>query len=231
MTRRPAGRSYRPLLSRRRIAARFWFAAALLALLASAEMALSTSSVATTPGDVAGTWIVRAESSPAEGAGAEWWVLTDSGGTVAGTLTTNPLGGPSDVYATISGSASGGSVHLVATFTPKPYFYETVETYSGTLSADGKNMSGTYVLTRSGQSTTDVWSAELQPTAAVTTCTVPKLEGQTLAKAKLLIKHAGCVLGRISGPTKNREQRRVVSQTPSANRRVSAGTKVNVQLR
>jgi hypothetical protein len=213
------------------MSARCCFAAALLALTASSAMALPASSAATTPGDISGTWILRAESSPGEGAGAEWWVLTDSGGSVTGTLTTDPLGGPSDVYATILGTAGGGSVHVVATYIPKPYFYETSETYSGTLSGDGKSMSGTYVLTRSGQSSTDAWSAERQPTTAPKTCTVPKLKDQMLSKAKLLIKRAGCVVGRISGPTKNREHRRVISQTPGANRHVPTGTKVNVQLR
>lgn len=232
MTHREPGRSCPARLSSRRMATRCWFAVALLALSASAAMALPPSSVATTTGDISGTWILRAESSPAEGAGAEWWVLTDSAGAVTGTLTTNPLGGPSDVYATISGTAGGGSVHLVATYTPKPYFYEIVETYSGTVSADGKNMSGTFVISRSGQTTTDAWTAERQPTTAVaTTCTVPKLKGHILAKAKLLIKRAGCIVGKISGPTKNRERRHVVRQTPSANRQISTGTKVNLQVR
>jgi Tol biopolymer transport system component len=65
----------------------------------------------------------------------------------------------------------------------------------------------------------------------VTTCTVPKLKGQTLAKAKKLIQRAGCVLGKITGPKKNRSSRRIVNQKPRANMDVAAGTKVNMQLR
>ena len=65
----------------------------------------------------------------------------------------------------------------------------------------------------------------------VTTCTVPKLKGQTLAKAKTLITRAGCVLGKISGPKKNRSRLHVVNQKPRANQNVATGTKVNIQIR
>jgi dipeptidyl aminopeptidase/acylaminoacyl peptidase len=65
----------------------------------------------------------------------------------------------------------------------------------------------------------------------ITTCTVPKLKGQTLAKAKTLIYLAGCVLGKVTGPKQNRSARHVLNQKPSANRNVATGTKVNIQIR
>jgi Tol biopolymer transport system component len=65
---------------------------------------------------------------------------------------------------------------------------------------------------------------------AVTNCTVPKLTGETLTKAKALIKRAGCVLGKVTGPRKNRGKRKVVAQKPAAKTNVPAGSKVNVQV-
>ena len=68
-------------------------------------------------------------------------------------------------------------------------------------------------------------------TALVTTCTVPKLKGQTFAKAKKLIMLAGCALGNVTGPKKNSGARQVVNQNPRANKDVPTGTKINVQIR
>jgi Tol biopolymer transport system component len=73
----------------------------------------------------------------------------------------------------------------------------------------------------------------VQPTwtALVTTCTVPKLKGQTFAKAKKLIMLAGCTLGKITGHKKNRGALKVVNQNPRARKDVPTGTKINVQIR
>jgi hypothetical protein len=60
----------------------------------------------------------------------------------------------------------------------------------------------------------------------ITTCTVPKLKGKTLASAKTLIKRAGCKLGKVTGP----KSKHVVGQKPTANRDVPTGTPVNVRL-
>ena len=65
---------------------------------------------------------------------------------------------------------------------------------------------------------------------AVTVCSVPNLIGQTLAAATTLVKRAGCALGTVSGPTKNRKLLHVVSQKPAAHQVVASGTKVNVKL-
>jgi dipeptidyl aminopeptidase/acylaminoacyl peptidase len=64
----------------------------------------------------------------------------------------------------------------------------------------------------------------------LTTCTVPKLKGQTLVEATRLARLAGCVLGTVTGPTKNRNKLHVVSQNPVANKNVPVGTKVDVQI-
>jgi Tol biopolymer transport system component len=65
---------------------------------------------------------------------------------------------------------------------------------------------------------------------AVTLCTVPKLKGKTLKSAKQLLKRAGCVLGSVGRPKKNRNRLHVVKQNPGPNRNLPAGTKVNVRL-
>ena len=64
----------------------------------------------------------------------------------------------------------------------------------------------------------------------LTTCTVPKLKGQTLVEATRLARLSGCVLGKVTGPAKNRNKLHVVNQNPVANKDVPVGTKVNVQL-
>ena len=60
---------------------------------------------------------------------------------------------------------------------------------------------------------------------------MPKLKGQTFAKAKKLIMLAGCALGNVTGPKKNSGARQVVNQNPRANKDVPTGTKINVQIR
>ena len=220
----------RTVLSSRRAAR--WIAVVILAISVSAELGVSMSAAAPTSGNLSGIWILTDTGSPSRGFGAEWWVFTSGAGAVNGTLTTNPYGGgPSDVYATITGTAEGGSVHLVVTYLERPYIHELIETYVGTLSASGNSMSGIQSSNRP-QAGTNPWTAERVPASVgATSCTVPKLKGQTLAKAKTLIKRAGCALGKVSGPSRNREHRHVVSQKPAARQTVSAGTKVNVQVR
>ena len=63
-------------------------------------------------------------------------------------------------------------------------------------------------------------------TAAITTCTVPRLTGKTLSAAKALIKRAGCKVGKVTGP----KSKHVIGQNPAPNRDVPTGTHVNVRL-
>jgi WD40 repeat protein len=65
----------------------------------------------------------------------------------------------------------------------------------------------------------------------LTLCTVPKLKGQTVASAKRLVALAGCALGKVAGPKKNRNKLHVVNQKPNAHTNVATGTKVNIQIR
>jgi Tol biopolymer transport system component len=79
--------------------------------------------------------------------------------------------------------------------------------------------------------TTDAVAGDPSWVGPITRCTVPKLKGQTLAAAKRLVALAGCVVGKVTGPKKNRSKLRVVNQKPAANKDVDIGTKVNIQIR
>lgn len=68
-------------------------------------------------------------------------------------------------------------------------------------------------------------------TPILTTCTVPKLKGDTLKKAKTALQKAGCTLGKVSGPKKNRKKLTIKSQNPKAGKDEPDGTKVNVTLK
>jgi hypothetical protein len=65
----------------------------------------------------------------------------------------------------------------------------------------------------------------------LTRCTVPKLKGKTLVATKRLVALAGCSLGKVTGPKKNRNKLHVVNQKPRAGTNVATGTKVKVQIR
>ena len=79
----------------------------------------------------------------------------------------------------------------------------------------------------SGPDVTDTHdNNEASWTAAITTCTVPRLTGKTLSAAKALIKRAGCKVGKVTGP----KSKHVVGQNPAPNRDVPTGTHVNVRL-
>jgi tricorn protease-like protein len=68
-------------------------------------------------------------------------------------------------------------------------------------------------------------------TALVTTCTVPKLKGHTVAMAKRQIELAGCAPGKVTGPTSNPSSRHVIRQTPSPNTDVKIGTRISIDVR
>ena len=79
--------------------------------------------------------------------------------------------------------------------------------------------------------TTDAVAGDPSWVGPITRCTVPKLKGQTLAAAKRMVALAGCAVGKITGPKKNRSKLHVVSQKPAPNKDVDIGTKVNIQIR
>jgi Tol biopolymer transport system component len=74
------------------------------------------------------------------------------------------------------------------------------------------------------------WVSSPSWTQPLSRCSVPKLKGQKLAAAKRLVGLAGCTVGSISGPKKDRGKRHVVSQHPAAGKDVALGTKVNIQV-
>jgi dipeptidyl aminopeptidase/acylaminoacyl peptidase len=78
---------------------------------------------------------------------------------------------------------------------------------------------------------TDVVAGDPSWVGPITRCTVPKLKRQTLAAAKRLVALAGCVVGKVTGPTKNRSTLHVVNQKPAPGTDVAVGTKVNIQIR
>jgi len=99
---------------------------------------------------------------------------------------------------------------------------------NGNLNLFTVNVTGQLDMTAATESGTPAGSASWGQT--ITTCTVPRLKGKTLAAATSLIKRAGCVLGKVTGPTKNRAKLHVVSQSPAPNADVPTGSKVNVRL-
>jgi hypothetical protein len=78
---------------------------------------------------------------------------------------------------------------------------------------------------------TDAVAGDPSWVGPITRCTVPKLKGQSLTAAKRLVALAGCVVGKVTGPKRNRNKLHVVSQKPAANTDVATGTKVNIQIR
>lgn len=67
------------------------------------------------------------------------------------------------------------------------------------------------------------------PTSTPTSCTVPRLIGRTLPRARTLLKAAGCKLGAIKG--RQRKRATIRTQSPSAGANRAAGFAVKVTLR
>jgi Tol biopolymer transport system component len=68
-------------------------------------------------------------------------------------------------------------------------------------------------------------------TPPLTTCTVPKLKGLTIAAAKRSLTKNACTLGKVKGPKKHRNKRHVTTQTIKAKTNKPAGTKVGITVR
>jgi hypothetical protein len=95
--------------------------------------------------DLAGTW----SCCGAGGAGEQDFVITAGTGSLSGAGLT-PGGAE---YAKITGSVSGSSVRIVTTYTTTAGY---VATFTGTVSADGNTMSGSWV---SNQHQSGTWTA------------------------------------------------------------------------
>ena len=127
-------------------------ASALLAILFGNSLFVGPAAAAS-PDDITGTWTCCGGG----GAAPQNFVITSGSGSLAGTGVL-PSGG---VYASITGSESGGAVTIVTTYNSFAPGY--VATFTGTVSADGNSMSGawvsnshqsgTWTATRSGQTT------------------------------------------------------------------------------
>ncbi len=138
------GRSGRSLLRTRAVRCS---AAAVVALAAGAG--LSSAVAATSHASITGTWSV---TGPSPLVAQQWTISESTSGSLSGEGT-----GSSGPFATISGSVSGSSVTVVTTYTSVSY----TATFTGTVSADGTTMSGTWSDTNglSGES----WSATTTP--------------------------------------------------------------------
>jgi hypothetical protein len=99
--------------------------------------------------NITGTWGCCGSG----GAATQSWTVTQSGaGSLSGSASDG--GGP---FATISGSVSGSSVTLVTTYTRLSY----VATFTGTVSTDGRTMSGDW---SSSASQSGTWTSTLAGT-------------------------------------------------------------------
>ena len=114
--------------------------------------------------------------------------------------------------------ASGGSPQQILTDAGSPawsrYTLPGGGSGSGSNSGGGSGQTGGGGSTQTGQ-----------------TCTVPKLKGKTVAKARAALQRAGCKLGHKGSAFSRRVKRgRVISQSPKARSVVAAGTRVAITV-
>ena len=66
---------------------------------------------------------------------------------------------------------------------------------------------------------------------ALKTCKVPKVKGKSLARAKALLKKAGCATGKVTKKkAKGKKKGTVLSSSPAPGRTQKAGTKVALTI-
>jgi hypothetical protein len=133
--------------------------------------------------------------------------------------------------APVSDTTCGGCGYIDPTWSPdgEKILFNSDPSRVSFINLFTVNANGGGDMTLISMSNLDIYESSWAP--LVTTCTVPKLKGQTVAKAKVLIGLAGCVLGKITGPKTSRSGRHVVNQNPRANKDVATGTKINIQIR
>jgi len=110
----------------------WWLLGLVAALAASASFALSGAAQADV--DITGTWDCCGATG---GASPQNFVITKGTGSLAGKAVSPSSGGK---FATITGNLSGDKVKIVTTYTSVTY----VATFVGTVSSDGRTMSGTW---------------------------------------------------------------------------------------
>lgn len=81
----------------------------------------------------------------------------------------------------------------------------------------------------------DCGAGSPSPPPPARTCKVPKLKGKSPARAKRLLKRAGCAIGKVRRPRKPKGRKLrpliVAAQKPGAGRVVPLGTKVALRLK
>jgi PASTA domain len=195
--------------------------------------------------NIVGTWQVSGAGCPAgtTPAGVQTWVVK-SENLQAGTFT-GTGSGAGYTWTLANGKISGSS------FTMSTTYAGYTATERGSVSADGKHMTGTFAYGRtngcfSGVLTSSpkrkpVKTPKHKPAkspkkkgkkGAVVSCVVPGLGGKTLSAAKATLKKAHCALGRVSEPKRKQHHTlHVRSQSPKPGRRLKANSKVAVTLR
>jgi hypothetical protein len=115
-----------------------WRALVVATLAGAITFGVAVSAGAAQTASIAGTWSTSGDS----GWAAQYFVITDAGGTLGGAVHSGAPGGKGKPFARITGSDSAGSVFIQLTYTTFSPGY--VATLRGTVSADGSSMSGTW---------------------------------------------------------------------------------------
>ena len=165
--------------------------------------------------DISGSW----SCCGAGGAAAQTWKITMSpSGTLSGS------GGGSPYTYPITGKVTGTSVTLTTgPYTQLPSYSAT---FTGTISANGRTMTGNWT---SNQSQSGTWTATRTsaPPHSGKKCVVPKLAGHTLAAAKTALKAAHCGIGKVSfKPSGKVPKGQMLSWKPGTGSKHPAGTKI-----
>ena len=132
------------------------------------------------------------------------------------TLTADPAGGASCVVGAIPQAA--GTAPITAEYQGDPVHAKSSGTTSVCVGAPN-----------------DCGQGSNTPPPPAKTCTVPKVRGKSLARAKKLIRKAGCAVGKVRRPKKPSSRRLrplvVAAQKPGGGRAVPLGKKVTLRLK
>jgi hypothetical protein len=179
-------------------------------------------SIASSHANISGTWSCCGSG----GAGAQTWTIksVSSGGAVSGS------GGGGGITFPITGHVSGNSV----TLTTGPYnqLKTYTATFKGTVSSNGKSMSGTW---SSDEHQSGTWTATRTSAPpkkhGSAKCVVPKLKGDSLAAAKHALKKAHCGVGKVTRARSHKVAKGdVVKTKPGSGSKHKSGTRVNITV-
>jgi hypothetical protein len=149
----------------------------------------------------------------------------------SGNATTPFLGGASTT-CTLTADAAGGASCVVGAIPQAAGTAPITADYQGD-AVHAKSTGATSVCV--GTPSACGAGSTTPPPPPAKTCKVPKLKGRSLARAKKLIRKAGCATGKVRRPKKPAGRRLrpliVAAQKPGAGRSVALGTKVALRLK